>query len=150
MFCHVTRFKRDREGGFKPLLQALRTNTSVVRLDLSNCTLRIDANSCPLLVEILQENKTLKDVYLNLNFMSDEALLALCGCLKNNRRLETLSIMMRGKGPGVGVWQQFVLGLKENSRLTELNMFTPIYVHREIEAVNETRQQQGLPLLRVY
>ncbi len=85
----------------------------------------------------------------NLNLMCDEALLALGEGLTKNRGLETLNIIMQGEGAGVGVWQQFVLCLKENRHLTELNMHNPSAVRREMEAVNETRQQQGLPLLRV-
>ncbi len=51
---------REGEDGFKHLLQALRTNISVITLVQLGCSLRIDADSCPLLVEMLQENKTLK------------------------------------------------------------------------------------------
>ncbi len=128
-----------------------RSNTSVVRLYLIYCDLRIDADSCPLLVEMLQENKTLKVMNLDWNFMSDEALLALGEGLKNNRGLETLYIAMQGEGPGVGVFRKFVLCLKENRHLTKLYMSNSSTVpHREIAAVNETRQQQGLPLLEVY
>ncbi len=84
---------------------------------------------------------------LNWNFMSDEALLALGEALKKNRGLETLSIMMLGERAGVGVWQQFVLCLKENRYLTELYIANPSSVRQETTAVNETRQ--GLPLLRI-
>ncbi len=55
---------------------------------------------------------------------------------------------MRGKGPGVGAWRQFVLCLKENR--TELYMSNSSAVRRETAAVNETRRQQDLPLLEVY
>ncbi len=140
---------QEGEDGFKHLLQALRTNTSVVRLVLDVCGLRIDANSCPLLVEMLQENKTLKVMNLDWNFMSDEVLLVLGEGLKENRGLETLGILMRGERPGAGVCRQFVLCLKENRHLTELHMDNSSAVHREIAAVNETRRQQGLPLLAV-
>ncbi len=50
--------------------------------------------------------------------MSDEALLALGEGLKKNRGLATLNIVMRSEEPGVGVWQQFVLCLKEKRHLT--------------------------------
>ncbi len=141
---------QEGEDGFKYLLQALRTNTSVVKLILYDCGLRIDADSCPLLVEMLQENKTLKLMNLSLNFMSDEALLALGEGLKKNRALESLDIAMQGEGAGVGVCRQFVLCLKENRHLTGLYMSNPSTVHQEIAAVNETRRQQGLSLLEVY
>ncbi len=139
---------QEGEDGFKHLLQALKTNTSVVTLGLFLCDLRIDADSCPLLVEMLQENKTLKVMNLDRNFMSDEAVLALGEGLKENRGLETLSVHVNG--PGVEAWQQFVLCLKENRHLTELAMSNSSTVRQEIEAVNETRQQQGLPLLWVW
>ncbi len=87
---------------------------------------------------------------LRWNFMSDEALLALGEGLRKNRGLETLNIMMGGKEPGVGAWQQFVLCLKKNRRLTKLVINNRSAVLQEIEAVNETRQQQGLSVLRVY
>ncbi len=96
----------------------------VVTLVLYNCDLRVDADGCPLLVETLQENRTLKEMDLSRNFMSDEALLALGEGIKKNRGLTTLDIRMRVKGAGVGVCQQFVLGLKENRHLTKLNMYT--------------------------
>ncbi len=89
-------------------------------------------------------------MYLNSNFMSDEALLALGEGLKNNRGLESLHIKMQGERAGVGAWRQFVLCLKENRHLTELCMSNPSTVRQEIAAVNETRQQQGLSLLEVY
>ncbi len=141
---------QEGEDGFKHLLQALRTNTSVVSLVLCGCRVIINADSCPSLVEMLQENKTLKDMDLSLNFMRDEALLALGEGLKKNRGLETLGIIaMLGYRPGVGVCRQFVLCLKENRHLTKLHMRNPSAVRQEIAAVNETRQQQGLPLLEV-
>ncbi len=141
---------QEGEDGFKHLLQALRTNTSVVRLDLNHCNLRIDADSCPLLVEMLQENKTLKVMNLSWNFMSHKAVLALGEGLKKNRGLEILDMLMQGEGAGVGVWQQFVSCLIENRHLTKLFMYNPSTVRRETAAVNETRRQQGLPLLEVY
>ncbi len=138
------------EDGFKHLLQALRTNTSVVSLVLHDCDLRIDADSCPLLVEMLQENKTLKYLDLDSNHMNDEALLALGEGHKTNRGLETLGLSMLVEGAGVEAWQQFVLCLKDNRHLTHLYMSNPYTVRREIAAVNERRRQQRLPLLEVY
>ncbi len=108
----------------------------------------MNADSCPLLVEMLQENKTLKAMSFDYNHMSDEALLALGEGLKNNRGLQTQEACI--EGAGVGVWQQFVLCLKGNRHLTELNVHDPSTLSREAVAVNETRQQQGLPLLRLY
>ncbi len=81
--------------------------------------------------------------------MSDEALLALGEGLKKNRGLETLGVMMRGEGAGVGVWQQFVLCLNKNRHLTELVIDDRSAICLEVAAVSETRRQQGLPLLEV-
>ncbi len=75
-----------------------------------------------------------------IDFMSHEALLGLGEGLKKNRGLLTLNVMMWGKGPGVGAWQQFVLCLKENRHLTKLITA----VRREIAIVNETRRQELL------
>ncbi len=108
-----------------------------VRLVLYDCDLRIDADSCPLLVEMLQENRTLKDMNLSSNFMSDGALLALGEGLKENRGLTTL--FMKVAGPWVGAMQQFVLCLKKNRHLTELHMDNSSTVHWATAAVNETR-----------
>ncbi len=52
-------------------------------------------------------------------------------------------------GAGVGAWKQFVLCLKDNRHLTKLFMYNSSTVSQEIAAVNETRQQQDLPLLKV-
>ncbi len=112
----------------KHLLQELRTNTSAVRLDLSFCHLRFDADSCPLLVEILQENKTLKVMHLDFNFMSDEALLALGEDIKENRGLHvyTLGIMTYGEGGGA-CWQH----VSEREQTLHTIWMTPIqYIER--------------------
>ncbi len=100
---------QDREDGFKHLLQALRTNTSVVRLVLYDCKLRIDKDSCLLLVEMLQGNEILKVMDLDLNFMSDEALIALGEGLRKNSGLETLHIQTHEAD--MQPWPQLVLCL---------------------------------------
>ncbi len=80
--------------------------------------------------------------------ITDRGLLTLGESLKKNKGLKTLGlngfehVTTRGR-------KLFVLCLKENHYLTSLGTSNSPAVQQEVVAVNETRKQQGLPLLKV-
>ncbi len=146
----------EGEDSFKHLLQALKTNTSVVELDLfRNPNLTITEDSGPVLVEMLTENRTLQKLNLgNNDKITDRGLQFLGEGLKKNTGLKTLELNYLGRERvTVGGWKQFVLCLKENDHLTELSVFHNVGrmdssdLHQEEAAVNKARQQKHLPPL---
>ncbi len=150
------------EDSFKHLLQALKTNTSVVELNLSgNRNLIITEDSGPVLVEMLMENRTLRKLDLSGNDkITDRGLQFLGEGLKKNTGLKTLKLknlmtLDSLEQVTVGDWKQFVLCLKENDHLTELFVFqmngqmNSSVVCQEAAAVNKARQQKYLPPLTI-
>ncbi len=140
------------EDSFKHLLQALKTNTSVVELNLClNPNLTITEDSGPFLVEMLTENRTLQELDLSGNHkITDQGLQFLGEGLKKNTGLKTLRLECLDQVTVEG-WKQFVLCLKENDHLTRLYVYqmtiNSSYLRQEEAAVNEERQQKHLPPL---
>ncbi len=143
----------EGEDSFKHLFQALKTNTSVVELNLSsNHDLTITEDSGPVLVEMLTENRTLQELDLSNDQITDRGLQFLGEGLKKNTGLKTLKLDILDQVT-VGGWKQFVLCLKENDHLTRLSVFQKgqldsSVLRQEEAAVNEARQQKHLPPLR--
>ncbi len=137
------------EDSFKHLLQALKTNTSVVELNLSsNPNLTITEDSGPVLVEMMMENRTLQELNFRFNDITDRGLQFLGEGLKKNTGLKTLKLDFLDQVT-VGGWEQFVLCLKENDHLTQLFVMNGSVLRQEEAAVNEARQQKHLPPLAV-
>ncbi len=107
--------------GFKYLLQALTTNTSVVRLQLRSCVWITKVNG-PLLVEMLRENKTLEELDLFNNPLGTDALGYIAEGLKHNTGLVKLLL---GKCSLKGTEDNgplLVEMLRENGTLEELDL----------------------------
>ncbi len=81
---------QEGEDGLVYLLQALGTNTSVVQLQMQSCNMTITKDNGPLLVEMLQENRTLKELDLAGNPISPTALRYIVEGLRHNTGLVKL------------------------------------------------------------
>ena len=79
------------DKGLQYIAEALTTNTSLIELNLSSCSLRITEGNGPTLTEMLQRNKTLRELYLSGNeaISNDQASFIIEG-LKKNTTLKTL------------------------------------------------------------
>ncbi len=145
---------QEGKDGLQYLLQALRTNTSILLLQLDDCRLSINEDNGPLLVKMLKENRTLKELHLNSNRITDNELLTRLGeGLKRNKGLRTLTLKRLIRVTTEG-WKQFVLCLKDNDLLTKLDLgyigreLSSSVLCREVESINETRRLRRLePLL---
>ncbi len=77
--------------GYNNLFQCLKTNISVIRLNLCNCDLAIaDEDNGPLLEEMLRENRTLQGLNLSDNLIGAGELGYIAKGLKHNTRLAKL------------------------------------------------------------
>ena len=81
------------DKGLQYIAEALTTNTSLIRLSQSNCSLRITEENGPTLTEMLQRNKTLRDLDLSFNIaISDNQASFIIEGLKKNTTLKRLSL----------------------------------------------------------
>ena len=80
--------------GLRSILDALKTNTSLIKLSLDNCSLTITEENGPTLTRMLQRNKTLREIDFshNPNFSDRQALFIIINGLKENTTLETLNL----------------------------------------------------------
>ena len=85
---------QEGEDGLYHLSQALRTNTSLVRLGLGECG--ITAEGVEVLSHALSVNKRLKTLEISRNKFGDRGLASLCNNLKAACHLESLSIQNCG------------------------------------------------------
>ena len=81
------------DKGLQYIAEALATNTTLTELRLGNCGLRITEESGPALTEMLQRNKTLRELNLPFNkAISDNAASFIIEGLKKNTTLKTLEL----------------------------------------------------------
>ena len=81
------------DKGLQYIAEALTTNTSLIKLNLWNCSLRITEENGPTLTEMLQKNKTLRELYLSINkAISDNQASFIIEGLKKNTTLTTLDL----------------------------------------------------------
>jgi hypothetical protein len=81
------------DKGLQYIAEALATNTTLTELKLTGCGLRITEESGPALTEMLQQNKTLRELNLLCNkAISDNAVLYIIEGLKKNTTLKTLNL----------------------------------------------------------
>ena len=78
------------DKGLQYIAEALTTNTSLIELNLQFCSLRITEENGPTLTEMLQKNKTLRE--LNLSVNKDNQASFIIECLKKNTTLKTLDL----------------------------------------------------------
>ena len=81
------------DKGLQYIAEALTTNTSLIELNLQFCSLRITEENGPTLTEMLQRNKTLRDLDLSYNKVNHQASFFIEG-LKKNTTLKTLNLSM--------------------------------------------------------
>ena len=73
------------EDGFVHFAQALVSNTSLVELELPQSSIQITHHSGPVVVEMLQKNKSLQQLDLSANYsLSDSGALYIAEGLKHN------------------------------------------------------------------
>ena len=81
------------DKGLQYIAEALTTNTSLIELNLWSCSLRITKESGPTLTEMLQKNKTLRELNLSINkTISDNQASFIIEGLKKNTTLTTLDL----------------------------------------------------------
>ena len=79
------------DKGLQYIAEALTTNTSLIKLSLELCSLRITEENSPTLTELLQKNKTLRELDLSGNMaISDNQASFIIEGLKKNTTLKTL------------------------------------------------------------
>ena len=78
------------DKGLQYIAEALTTNTSLIELNLRFCSLRITEENGPTLTEMLQKNKTLRE--LNLSVNKDNQASFIIEGLKKNTTLKTLDL----------------------------------------------------------
>jgi Ran GTPase-activating protein (RanGAP) involved in mRNA processing and transport len=82
------------DKGLQYIAEALITNTTLTELSLRECGLRIREESGPALTEMLQKNKTLRELILSHNeAISDSAASFIIEGLKKNTTLKTLNLI---------------------------------------------------------
>ena len=79
--------------GLQSIVDAMITNTSLVELHLSNCSLSVTKENGPTLTQMLQRNKTLRELDLSCNLdLSDRQASIIINGLKENTTLTTLNL----------------------------------------------------------
>ena len=78
--------------GLLSIAKALITNTSLVKLNLCQCSAEITEENGPVVTEMLQRNKTLKELDLMNNDISDTGVYFIAEGLKKNSALKCLKI----------------------------------------------------------
>ena len=78
--------------GLQSIAEALITNTTLVTLNLFGCSLEITEENGPVVTEMLQRNKTLKELDLIMTRISDTGVYFIAEGLKNNSALKCLSM----------------------------------------------------------
>ncbi len=87
------------EPGLKYIAEALITNSSLVKLDLSICSVKITEESGPILRYMLQRNITLEELILSYNDqVSDSGAFFIAEGLKQNYSLRVLNLAECGIG----------------------------------------------------
>ena len=82
------------DKGLQYIAEVLTTNTSLIELNLSNCSLRIIEENGPTLTEMLQRNKTLRKLDLSCNkAISDNQASFIIEGLKKNTTLERVELL---------------------------------------------------------
>ena len=85
------------DKGLKYIAEALTTNSTLTELSLYSCRLRITEESGPALTEMLQQNKSLRELDLSLDeAISNSAALFIIKGLKKNTTLKTLYLRIFG------------------------------------------------------
>ena len=79
-------------GGLQSLAEALITNTSLVELDLSQCSFEITDENGPVVTEMLQRNKTLRNLILMHSKISDAGIVYIAKDLEKNTALKRLEM----------------------------------------------------------
>ncbi len=81
------------ESGLKSIAEALITNSSLVKLQLSNCSVKITEENGPVLRDMLQKNSTLEVLGLSVNpQISDTGAAFIAEGLKQNSSLRVLAL----------------------------------------------------------
>ncbi len=83
-------FIQEDEDGLKHLFHSLQTNISVAHLQLHNCNLSFSEDNCPPLVEMLNENRTLREMDIQWNPVGEVGLTAIATGLGGNTGLVRL------------------------------------------------------------
>jgi Ran GTPase-activating protein (RanGAP) involved in mRNA processing and transport len=78
------------DQGCTELATGLRTNTVLVKLDLTSCS--VGAPGCTSIVKALQANPSLRELRLALNAFGDEGATAVASSLKDMRNLQELDL----------------------------------------------------------
>ena len=78
--------------GLQSLAEALIANTSLVELDLSECSFEITDENGPIVTEMLQRNKTLRNLYLFTTYILDTGIVYIAKGLEKNTSLECFVI----------------------------------------------------------
>ena len=79
--------------GLQSIAEALTTNTSLIELNLFQCSLTITEENGPTLTRMLQRNKTLRKLYFTDNWnLSDHQASFIINGLKENTTLKTLDL----------------------------------------------------------
>ena len=108
--------------GLLLLSKALITNSSLVKLDMSHCSLEISKENGPVLTEMLRKNKTLRDINLAGNSkISDLGVFFIAEGLKRNTVLEKLNIPDVGPEGGKAIAE--AVAANPSLRLSELRIF---------------------------
>ena len=80
-------------GGLQSLAEALITNTSLVELNLCSCSLKITDENGPIVTEMLQRNKTLREINLINNYnISDAGIVYIANGIEKNSALKCLKM----------------------------------------------------------
>ena len=117
--------QRDEDGLFY-IAEALQTNTSLTRISLLQVYPQHTEKNGPVLIRMLQMNKSLKCLDLQLNFLDSEIL---CCLFKGVRDNTTLTHLILQKSLGIALWnsdpdlaKSLSEMLQENKTLTHLDL----------------------------
>ena len=79
-------------GGLQSLAEALITNTSLVELNLYQCSLEITDENGPIVTEMLQRNTTLRNLDLTDTWILDTSIVYIANGLEKNTALKSLNM----------------------------------------------------------
>nr|WP_314626334.1 hypothetical protein [uncultured Noviherbaspirillum sp.] len=111
--------KNDKKSGLHLIIKALKKNTTLTALNLSNC--HLGEKMTKTVADSLQKNMTLRKLHLGNNAINDEGIKALAKAVARHPSLEFLSLASNDSVTRKG-WIDFFSVLTGNTGLRHLNL----------------------------
>jgi len=128
-----------------PILQALKTNKTLTRLDLT-CD-RLDDGDATILADALTKNTTIEELFLTRNEFTENGIETIAHRFPDMKRLKKLSLW-GNKGLTEKSAEYLLDGLKHNIELQNLNLFRHFHCSHQIQYMTTINQSGGRKLFQ--